>query len=101
LNSVGGFMDRSCTNYIIDMAMTFLFAAVAVTGIILFFFLPNGVPRSGHLEFLSIIKSQWASIHGWAGIMLVVLIALHIVLHLGWIKTMTRRFLLKDEGKTV
>ncbi|MEA2004468.1 MAG: DUF4405 domain-containing protein [archaeon] len=88
-------MDWSGTNYIIDMVMTFLFATVAVTGMILFFFLPNGVPRSGHLEFLGTIKSQWASVHGWAGIMLVVLIALHIVLHLGWIKTMARRFFIE------
>ena len=84
-------MNRTMINYVNDLVIGILFAAVFVTGLIK---LPGlqlhrlGFPMAG-ITF----------IHDWAGVLMGVLIAVHIILHWKWITCMTKSiFRKKGDG---
>lgn len=70
--------------------MVLLFLGVAKSGIVLYFFLPEGQRRGGWQTFLGITKHTWSSIHNWCGLLLIALILVHIILHWKWILEMTK-----------
>jgi len=84
-------------NYFIDSLLAVSFFVVAATGLIIFFFLPEGVRRGGCQEFLGIIKQNYINIHNWSGILFIILVAVHLVLHWQWIACITRSLLKKNE----
>lgn len=90
-------MERSKTNYVINALMVISFIITAVTGLIMFFFLPSGVSRGGYQESLGITKHIWITVHNWSGIILIILVIIHLVLHLGWIVSMTKNIFSKKE----
>ena len=88
-------MDKTKINYLVDFLMGLSFVVVAVTGIILFFFLPSGTAQGGYPEFLGVIKKNWTFVHNISGIAMTLLVFLHFVLHLDWIISMTKSFFKK------
>ena len=82
-------MEKSKINYIVDVLMAISFFVAAITGLVMFFFLPSGVQRGGYQEFLGIIKHIWVDIHNWAGIILIILVIIHLILHWNWVVFMT------------
>jgi len=88
-------MDRSEVNYLVDALMGAAFLASAITGLALFLYMPSGVRQGGLQEFLGIAKRVWSDVHDWSGITLLILIAIHLVLHRSWIVSMTRALLTK------
>jgi protein-S-isoprenylcysteine O-methyltransferase Ste14 len=83
-------MVKPIINYIIDFLMTISFIVTAITGLIIFFFLPSGVKQGSYQTFLGIIKGTWSSIHDWSGIIFIILVVLHFVLHWNWLINMTK-----------
>lgn len=90
-------MDKNKLNYIIDFLMTLSFVVVAISGLVIFFFLPSGVRQGGLQEFWGIEKNTWVDIHNWSGIVFVVLVLLHFVLHWRWIVCMTKNIFSNKE----
>lgn len=80
-------------NYFIDVMMVFLFLVVAKSGIVLYFFLPEGQRRAGWQSFFGIARHTWKDIHELSGILMIALIFLHIILHLKWLLEMTKNIL--------
>ena len=80
------------TNYVVDFLMTLSFIVTAITGLIIFFFLPSGVRQGSTQTFLGIIKGTWSFVHDWSGILFITLIILHFILHWNWITRMTKMF---------
>lgn len=89
-------MDKTKINYIIDFLMGVSFIIVSITGLIIFFFLPRGVPKGGYQEFLGIIKNTWVLWHNWWGIIMVALVIIHLVLHVDWIMFMTKKIFFRS-----
>jgi hypothetical protein len=83
-------MNLPKINYIIDALMVVSFAVTAVTGLIIFFFIPGGVPQGRYQEFIGILKGTWTAVHNWAGIVMVLLVVLHFLLHWKWVVSTTK-----------
>lgn len=90
-------MHKPRINYIVDVLMAISFAITAITGLVIFFFLPSGVQRGGYQEFLGIAKIFWSQIHDYAGIILILAGIIHILLHWQWIIVMTREIFTKQK----
>ena len=88
-------MGKSKINYFIDLLMIILFVINSLTGLIIFFFLPSGVKKGSYQEFLGIIKQNWVDLHNWSGLLLILLVAIHIILHWNWIVSMTKSLIQK------
>ncbi|MDD3783885.1 MAG: DUF4405 domain-containing protein [Candidatus Portnoybacteria bacterium] len=89
-------MTKNKLNFLVDFLAAICFLVIAKTGLIIFFFLPEGVRRGGYQEFFGITKKTYTGIHNWAGIVFVVLILLHIVLHWDWIINAVKNFFRKN-----
>ena len=88
-------MGKSKINYLIDLLMLISFVINSITGLIIFFFLPTGVKRGSYQVFLGIIKQNWVDVHNWSGLLLILLVAIHLILHWKWIVSMTKSLIRK------
>lgn len=78
-------MNRTLANVIADLAAVFLFVGMIATGYILRFPLPPGTNRV--LTLWGFSRHQWGSVHFWISLGLLVVIAIHLVLHWKWVVT--------------
>lgn len=93
-------MDKSKLNYFVDMIALFSFFVTAITGALIFFFLPPGEGQRGaHNTFLGYGRHDWGAIHDWAGIIMIVAALAHIVLHWDWIICMTKNMFKSDKDE--
>lgn len=83
-------MNKAKINYIIDFILLLFFVGTAITGLIIFFFMPSGVRRGGSQNFIGIVKGTWTDVHNWLGIVMIVIAVIHIVLHWKWIVCLTK-----------
>jgi len=90
-------MTKNKLNILIDFLAALCFLIVAKTGLIVFFFFPEGIIRGGRQEFFGIAKKTYTGIHNWAGIIFIILIILHIVLHWNWIINTIKNTFKKDK----
>lgn len=90
-------MDKSKINYLVDIFLGISFFVVAITGIIIFIFLPGGIRQGRYQEFLGIMKSTWSLIHNYAGLLMIMLAVTHLILHWNWIISMTKKWLKKSK----
>lgn len=92
-------MVKSKINYSVDILMLVFFIINSITGLIIFFFLPSAVKKGSYQEVLGIIKQKWVDLHNWSGIILLLLIVIHIILHWNWIVSKTKSFITKNKKK--
>ena len=78
-------MNKSKINYLIDLAALVSFLITAITGLVIFFFLPSGVRQGRLQEFLGIEKGMWSVVHDWVGIIFIILAIVHFILHWNWV----------------
>jgi predicted ferric reductase len=78
-------MSKNKLNFLVDFLALLSFLVTAKTGLIIFFFLPDGVRQGRYQEFFGIAKSTYSAIHDWAGIILIILVVIHLILHWQWI----------------
>jgi len=83
-------MKKNTLNYIVDILMTIAFVITAISGLVIFFFLPSGVKQGSYQTFLGIIKGTWSTIHDRSGILFILLGLIHFILHWNWIVAMTK-----------
>ncbi len=89
--------DRSKVNYVVNFLAFLSFVISALSGLAIKFFMPSGVRQGKFQEFFGIEKSVWSGIHEWFGILLVILVVIHLVLHWNWIVCMTKSFFQTDK----
>jgi len=92
-------MRRTTRNYILDTVFGLALLFQGVTGFILWFILPGGGYRyrggSGLDEVGSTFlfaRHTWLDIHAWVAVALLVIFALHILIHWQWIVRMTKSY---------
>jgi hypothetical protein len=91
-------MNRNKINYTVDMLALVTFVITAISGLAIYFFMPEGVRRGGFQEFMGITKNTWVSVHDVVGIIFILLVLLHFILHWQWLVSMTKSiFAGKDE----
>ena len=61
-----------------------LFTLLSTTGLINWFILPKGYQLRG--SFLVSLRHVLIEVHQWAGLMFIIIVAMHIILHWGYIK---------------
>jgi hypothetical protein len=82
-------MQPNYQNYAIDMLILVSFLVCAVTGFIKW----PGFLGSLGLSSMVLPMRQITTLHDWSGLLMVTLIAVHFILHLGWLIAMTKRVL--------
>jgi len=86
-------LDKSVLNYFIDLVLTITFIITGITGLVIFFFIPSGVQQGRFQVFLGIQKQVWTAWHNWSGIVMILAVLLHLVLHWNWMIRMTKKIL--------
>jgi hypothetical protein len=100
-------LETSMTNkgailYTTDLLAAVLLGGLVLTGILLQWVLPHGGGPGGgghrgvrarDAEFLSLARHEWGDVHFWISVAFVAAIAVHLLMHLGWIKAATLRYL--------
>lgn len=90
-------MRRATVNFIVDFVGFLIFLCLIFTGYVIRYILPpgtggrgrelsGGLGRASIKDLWSLTRHQWGDIHYILAIIFVVLIILHILLHIGWIK---------------
>ncbi|QSZ67451.1 DUF4405 domain-containing protein [Methanofollis aquaemaris] len=93
-------MQKRQINAVIDLALLITFLIVGLTSVVLFFFLPSG---GGGLEwvhagtgatnlrvFLGVTRGEWVVLHNITGLVFMVLMVVHILLHIPFYRTIRR-----------
>lgn len=92
-------MNKQKVNYFIDFLALISFIATAISGLAIKFFMPSGVRQGRLQEFLGIQKGAWSEIHDWSGILLIIFVIIHIILHWNWIVSMTKNMFQPNNGE--
>ena len=92
-------MHKLKINYLVDFLALVSFAITALSGLVIKFFMPSGIRQGRLQEFLGIQKGIWSEIHDWAGILLIVCVIIHLILHWNWIVCMTKNIFQSDKGE--
>jgi cytochrome b subunit of formate dehydrogenase len=66
------------------------FIITALSGLIIKFFMPSGIRQGRLQEFMGIQKGAWSEAHDFFGILLIILVLVHFILHWDWIVCMTK-----------
>ena len=97
-------MRKTTRNYILDAVFGLMLLFQGVTGFALWFVLPGGGYRyRGGLDLEEVSSTflfaryTWLDIHKWVAVALLVIFALHIVIHWQWIVSMTK-FYFRRQG---
>lgn len=85
-------MKRSKLNFIVDLAILFLFLVVAFTGFYMYIFIPSGVPQGRNQIYLGLTKATWTMINR-VSIILTIAVLVHTLLHYKWLSCMTSNLL--------
>ena len=94
------------TNIIIDLAMFLAMAVTSISGIVIKIIAP--LRRVAHEEWvrdaaswvLSCGRRMWGKIHLWAGVVLLVLLVLHIILHWSAIDSFFKKHIASSAWRT-
>ena len=91
-------MERNRLNYWIDILLLISFVISAVTGLVLKFAFVSGQPGVGSgVLFLGTSKMVWIPWHTISSFAMVLLVLIHLVLHFGWLRAMTKTLVRKRE----
>ncbi len=91
----------SCTvkpklNLFVDLAMTLFFVIVAITGLVIYFLLPEG-RQSSYQYFMGITKSTYVLIHDRVCIVFFASMLLYIALHARWSYSQIKALFMRKE----
>ncbi|WP_445475775.1 DUF4405 domain-containing protein [Methanococcoides methylutens] len=88
-------MNRTRTNYIVDIILLVLFMIVAFTGFFMYLIIPEGVPQGRYQVYAGLTKATWTMIHNRSSILLTGFIGIHFLLHWKWITCIKANLFLK------
>lgn len=92
-------MNKPKINYIVDFLAFFSFLITAISGLAIKIYMPSGVRQGRYQEFLGIQKGTWSEAHDFFGILMIVLVLIHFILHRDWVVSMTKNIFKKDNIK--
>ena len=84
-------MRKVTRNYLIALLMVLLALVEVVSGFVLWLALPQGRGGGGGGTFLW-DRNSWINLHNWTGVALLVIVAIHIILHWSWIVRMSKSY---------
>ncbi|HRZ95265.1 MAG TPA: DUF4405 domain-containing protein [Candidatus Moranbacteria bacterium] len=90
-------MNKPKINYLVDFLTLVSFLITAVSGLAIKLFMPSGVRQGRLQEFLGIQKGAWSEVHDWFGIIFIILVVIHFILHWDWIVCMTKNIFKSDK----
>jgi cytochrome b subunit of formate dehydrogenase len=91
-------MEKASLNYWIDILLVICLIVVAISGLVLYLAFVSGEPKIGRtVTFLGTHKSDWQPWHNYFGLAMLVLLILHLILHFGWLMSMTKSLFDKKE----
>ena len=76
--------------WIVNVISLFLFSLLSVTGLINWLLLPRGYGSS--TGFLVSLRHFLVTVHEWTALLFMVVIGVHILLHLGYVKKSLDRY---------
>jgi predicted ferric reductase len=82
-------MEPNYRNYVIDMLILASFLICAIAGIIKW----PGFIRTLGLDSTTLPMRQITTLHDWSGLLMIVLIAVHFIIHMEWLAAITKRAL--------
>jgi hypothetical protein len=88
-------MSKNFRNYIIDMAILATGVLCGITGIIKW----PGLAASLGLSYQSLPMEPLTLIHDWSGLFMCIFAILHVIMHLKWLASMTKKFLVVNGVK--
>ena len=77
-------MKKISTLWIVNVLSFALFTLLSVTGLINWLMLPKGYELRG--SFLRSLRHFLIEVHQWAGLIFIIIVAVHVILHWGYIK---------------
>ena len=83
-------LGKTRFNFWLDLTIFVTFAATAITGILLWLIIPSG-RGSGRLVFYGLTRREWVDLHNWVGLGMLLLVAIHLMLHWPWIICVAQR----------
>lgn len=93
-NNIGLKNKMAIFNLADDGLSALFFLWCLISGLALFI-VPGG-PGSDYTLFLYITREAWKNIHIWTGIGMLVGVILHLVIHWGWIRKVTKKIFRKS-----
>jgi len=90
-------MNKQKINYVVDFLAFISFVATALSGLAIKLFMPSGVRQGRLQEFLGMEKGIWSEVHDWFGILFIILVLVHFVLHWDWVVCMTKNIFQSDK----
>ena len=85
-------IGKNKINFWLDITVSMTFVATVITGLMLWLLMPSG-QGSGQLIFYGLTRRQWVDIHNWVGLVMLLGVMIHLVLHWRWIDCVLDRFL--------
>lgn len=76
-------MRKHTQNVYIDIVSFICITLLLLTGILLRYILPQG---SRGESFLGLTRHEWGDVHFWVAVVFAIIITIHLILHLPWIK---------------
>jgi hypothetical protein len=85
-------IGKNKINFWLDITIFITFMITAITGLMLWLLIPSG-QGSGQLIFYGLTRRQWVDIHDWLGLVMLLGVIIHFVLHWRWLNCVLDRFL--------
>jgi hypothetical protein len=82
---------KNKVNFWLDITIFIAFVMTAITGLMLWLLIPGG-QGSGWLVFWGLTRHEWVDVHNWAGLVMLLGVLAHLVLHWPWINCVLDRF---------
>jgi hypothetical protein len=86
--------SQTRNNWLIDAAV-FVGAVAAILSGIYFLFVPSGGNQGGRNAMYGVTvlvnRETWGDLHTWGGVVMIGAVIVHLAIHWGWVKMMTRR----------
>lgn len=104
MNRSTGLSRRTRIHWLVNAGVFISGFITALSGIY-FLFYPSGGYEGGRNAAYGVTilfdRSTWDDIHTWSGVIMVIMIALHVIIHWDWIKMMAKRVLSKFQSNGV
>lgn len=86
-------MTRTTLNFVIDLISAVVGLGLILTGLIMYFALPPGSRQAG---LWGVVRHDWAAVHSWLALSVVILMLVHLTLHWRWVCTFVHHALTRS-----
>ncbi|MBN2459447.1 DUF4405 domain-containing protein [Candidatus Woesearchaeota archaeon] len=87
-------VNKARINYWVDVGLVITFIASMITGLIKW----PGLFRLTGIRHRDLPMLEISLVHDWSGLLMVILVLVHLILHFNWMVTMTKCLFKKKKG---